>query len=180
MEITGQNFIGNERSGSGSLTFQAVNPVNGEKLLPEFNEATPDEVDAAVCKAELAFQSYRRKRGLEKAAFLEQIGDEIMALGDDLINRCCTETGLPEGRITGERGRTVNQLKLFAGLLKEGSWVDARIDTAIPDRKPAPKPDIRSMKIALGPAGVFGASNFPLAFSYANPNLNFTFLIIHL
>lgn len=167
MELTGKNFIGNERSGSGGLTFQAVNPVNGEKLLPEFDEATPDEIDAAVCKADQAFQTYRKKSGLEKAAFLEKIGDEIMALGDDLIERCCAETGLPEGRLTGERGRTVNQLKLFANLLKEGSWVDARIDTAILDREPAPKPDIRSMKIALGPAGVFGSSNFPLAFSVA-------------
>ena len=98
---------------------------------------------------------------------MKQSLKEILALGDDLLERCNKETGLPLARLTGERGRTVNQLKLFAELLKEGSWVEARIETAIPDRQPLPKPDIRSMYKALGPVGVFGASNFPLAFSVA-------------
>ena len=90
-----------------------------------------------------------------------------MAMGENLISLCQQETGLPEGRLIGERGRTVNQLKLFAELLREGSWVDARIDTAIPDRTPIPKPDVRQLQIPIGPVGIFGASNFPLAFSVA-------------
>jgi alpha-ketoglutaric semialdehyde dehydrogenase len=167
MELKGLNFIGNELSGKGKEIINAVNPVNNQKILPGFHEATEEEIKDAIKKAEEAFIIYRNKSGKEKALFLETIGEEIIRLGDDLIKRCCEETGLPETRITGERGRTVNQLKLFAGLLKEGSWVDARIETAEPERKPVPKPDIRSMKKALGPVGIFGASNFPLAFSVA-------------
>ena len=167
MELKGLNFIGNELSGKGEEVFNAVNPQNSQKLLPGFHEATGEEVDDAAIKAEAVFNEYRNKRGKEKTVFLETIAEEILNLGDELIKRCCEETGLPEARITGERGRTVNQLKLFAELLKEGSWVDARIETAEAERKPLPKPDIRSMKKALGPVGIFGASNFPLAFSVA-------------
>ncbi len=167
MELKGLNFIGNELSGKGKEIFNAVNPANNQKILPGFHEATKEEIDNAIKKAEDAFIIYRNKSGKAKALFLETIGEEIMKLGEDLINRCREETGLPETRIIGERGRTVNQLKLFAGLLKDGSWVDARIDTAEAERKPVPKPDIRSMKKALGPVGIFGASNFPLAFSVA-------------
>ncbi|HTR82467.1 MAG TPA: aldehyde dehydrogenase (NADP(+)) [Bacteroidota bacterium] len=161
MDLTGYNFIGKELSGKGSATFQAVNPADGSAMAPPFHEATQQEIDAAVRKAEEAFQGYSNKSGKERAVFLEAIADAIQNLGDSLIKRCCSETGLPESRIIGERGRTVGQLKLFAGLLMEGSWVDARIDIA------PPKPDIRSMQKALGPVGVFGASNFPLAFSVA-------------
>ncbi len=167
MELTGQQFIGNQQSNQNSKTFQAVNPSTGESLETNFHEATTGEVDEAVQKAEKAFQVYRKKSGVEKAGFLDKIGEEIMNLGDALIQRCMQETGLPEARLQGERGRTVNQLKLFAQLLREGSWVDARIDTAQPDRQPLPKPDVRQMHIALGPVGIFGASNFPLAFSVA-------------
>lgn len=167
MELKGLNFIGNELSGKGKEMFNAINPANNQKILPGFHQATEEEIQVAIKKAEDAFIIYRNKSGKEKALFLETIGEEIMKLGDDLINRCCEETGLPETRITGERGRTVNQLKLFAGLLNEGSWVDARIESAEPERKPVPKPDIRSMKKAIGPVGIFGASNFPLAFSVA-------------
>ena len=167
MNLSGYNFIGNEKSAKGSTTFKAVNPSNKSELETFFFEASLEEVEEAVQKSESAFKIYRKTSGKEKAVFLETIADEILALGDDLIKRCVAETGLPEGRITGERGRTVNQLKLFAALVREGSWVDARIDLAQPDRQPLPKPDIRSMQIALGPVGVFGASNFPLAFSVA-------------
>ncbi len=117
-------------------------------------------------KAAAAFQVYRKKSGVEKALFLEAIADEMMAL-EDLGQRYCAESGLPEGRFQGERGRTVGQLRLFAQLLREGSWVNARIDPALPDRQPLPRPDIRSMERPLGPVGIFGASNFPLAFSVA-------------
>jgi NADP-dependent aldehyde dehydrogenase len=167
MKLTGLNFIGNEQSGKGKITFHAINPATGVEMLPAFHEATHQEIDEAISKAGNAFLEYSQKSGQERASFLETIADEIIALGDGLIKRCCEETGLTEARLTGERGRTVNQLKLFAGLLREGSWVDARIDTADPNRQPAPKPDIRSMQKPLGPVGIFGASNFPLAFSVA-------------
>ncbi len=167
MKLTGLNFIGNERSGKSKKTFQAVNPVTREKMQPFFYEATRQEIDNAVLKAANAFKTYCQRSGQERSLLLQTIADEILNLGDDLVQRCVDETGLTKERLTGERGRTVNQLRLFADLLKEGSWVDARIDHSDPDRKSAPKPDIRSMQTALGPVGVFGAGNFPLAFSVA-------------
>ncbi len=167
MNLTGKNLIGNEQSGEGGETFNAVNPSVNKTIAPEFHEATEKEIEKAIVKAERAFRNYGRKSGRERAAFLESIADEVVSLGDELIDRCSTETALPEGRLVGERARTVGQLKLFAEVLREGSWVDARIDTADPARKPAPKPDIRSMLRPIGPVGVFGASNFPFAFSVA-------------
>ncbi len=167
MQTTGNQIIANNLTKSGSDTFYAKNPATGEQLATEFVEATAEEIDRAVQKAEEAFVIYRKKSDQERADFLDKIGEEIMNLGDTLLELCHQETGLPMGRLTGERGRTVNQLKLFAELLRDGTWVDARIDTAMPDRQPLPKPDIRQMQIALGPVGVFGASNFPLAFSIA-------------
>ncbi|WP_276366629.1 aldehyde dehydrogenase (NADP(+)) [Chryseolinea sp. H1M3-3] len=165
--MTGKNIIGEDLSGEGKDLFYGENPATGERLEPPFYEATEQEINEAIRKATEAFQIYRNVSGKDKAAFLEKIADEIVSLGDELIKRCMEETGLPEARLIGERGRTVGQLKLFASLLREGSWVDARIDTADPERKPLPKPDIRSMQRPLGPVGVFGASNFPLAFSVA-------------
>ena len=167
MTLTGLNFIGSEKSGKGSASFQATNPATQESLPTDFKEATAEEVGLAVLKADSAFQAYKSKSSEERAQFLEAIGDELIALGDDLIERCMAETALPAARLNGERMRTVNQLKLFAQVVREGSWVDARIDTAIPDRAPLPKPDIRQMQVPLGPVGIFGASNFPLAFSVA-------------
>lgn len=114
-----------------------------------------------------AFVEYRKKSAEEKAGFLDQISEQILALGQELIQTACAESNLPEARITGERGRTIGQLKAFASMLREGSWVEASIDTAIPDRAPIPKPDIRKMLVPIGPVVVFGASNFPLAFSTA-------------
>lgn len=167
MQLSGQQLIGHSISKEGKDVFAAINPSTGNKLPTDFYEASMAEVNKAAELAEQAFKVYRKKTGQEKATFLEQIGEEILGLGEALISRCVEETGLPEGRLQGERGRTINQLKLFAALLREGSWVGARIDTAQPDRQPLPKPDIRQMKIALGPVGIFGASNFPLAFSVA-------------
>lgn len=167
MELTGKNIIGHALQAEGKETFFAVNPATGDQIEPGFNEASTEEIDSAIRKASAAFQVYRNKSGKEKAELLEAIADEIIAIGDDLITRCMEETGLPEARLMGERGRTVGQLKLFAQLLREGSWVDARVDPADPERKPMPKADIRSMLRPLGPVGVFGASNFPLAFSVA-------------
>ncbi|MFN6021244.1 MAG: aldehyde dehydrogenase family protein, partial [Bacteroidota bacterium] len=167
MNLQGNQYIGFSPSGAGKQAFQAINPVNGEKLVPFFKEATDEEIALAGEKASNAFQQYRLTSGAEKAHFLTLIAEHIEKLGDDLLQRCHLETGLPLARITGERGRTVGQLKLFAALLKEGSWVNASIDLAQSDSQPLPKPDIRSMQTALGPVAVFGASNFPLAFSVA-------------
>lgn len=167
MQLNGKHIIADQFSKEGSVSFYGNNPEDGTQLPVEYHEATESEVENAVQQAEVAFQHYRKVPGKERARFLEQIAEEIMALGDALIARCAQETGLPEGRLQGERGRTVNQLKMFASLLKEGSWLDARIDTALPNRQPLPRPDLRQIQIALGPVGIFGASNFPLAFSVA-------------
>ena len=167
MTITGEHIIASTFTTSNGKAFQATNPVTGETLPTEFHEASEAEINQAAEQAEAAFLIYRKKSGAEKAQFLDQIGEEIMNLSDELIERCQQETALPAGRLQGERGRTVNQLKMFAQLLRDGWWVNARIDTAQPDRQPLPKPDIRQMQIALGPVGIFGASNFPLAFSVA-------------
>jgi 2,5-dioxopentanoate dehydrogenase len=132
-----------------------------------FEEATEETIHAAFDAAEKAFHNFRHTPPEQRAGFLECIGEEIEALGDNLLTTASVETGLPVAeRLVGERARTVNQLRLFATLIREGSWVDARIDRAIPDRKP-PKPDVRRMLIPLGPVVVFAASNFPLAFSVA-------------
>ncbi len=167
MTIEGKQIIGFSRVAEGSETFQSSNPALGSKLDYNFFKATNTEVELACKKAASAFQVYRKKSGIEKAIFLETIADEIKAWGDQLIEICCAETALPKARIEGERGRTVNQLVMFATMLREGSWLDARIETADPSRTPLPKPDIRYMHVGLGPVVVFGASNFPLAFSVA-------------
>jgi len=161
------HIIGFDHSGSGNETFYSYNPAKQSNNDYLFYSATPDEINQAVEKAATAFQLYRKKSGIEKAFFLETIAEEIINAGDELIRVSSEETGLPVPRLEGERMRTVNQLNMFAALLKEGSWVDARIDTAIPDRTPLPKPDLRFMHIPIGPVVVFGASNFPLAFSVA-------------
>ncbi len=165
--ITGKNFIGNSTSAEGTITYRTFNPQLNIPNATTFVEASKEEIDEAVALASAAYERYRSISGTKKAAFLNAIADEILALGDLLIHTYCSETGLPEGRAKGERGRTMGQLKSFANLLEEGSWVDAIIDTALPERTPAPKPDIRKMLIPLGPVVVFGASNFPLAYSTA-------------
>ncbi|MTI86357.1 MAG: aldehyde dehydrogenase (NADP(+)) [Balneolaceae bacterium] len=165
--IKGTNFIGSETSSEGTEVLQATNPQDNQKLPETFAVATEAEIQRAMEKAQAAFLEYRNYSGKQKATFLDAIADEIMGLEDELIHRASAETGLPNGRFEGERGRTCNQLRMFADLLREGSWVDARIDTAQPDREPIPKADIRRMLFPLGPVVVFGASNFPLAFSTA-------------
>ncbi len=167
MHLTGQTFIGKKRSGKGAKKFYGVDPATDQNLDVEFIESTPEEIDEAIALAEKAFYTYRKTTSDQRARFLEAIGDEIMALGDALLERGSKETALPIARLTGERGRTVNQMKLFASLIRDGWYVESRIDTAQPDRQPLPKPDVRQMKVPLGPVGVFGASNFPLAFSVA-------------
>jgi 2,5-dioxopentanoate dehydrogenase len=167
MEISGRNLIGYDTSSQGTVGIQAINPASGEPLEPLFFKATASELNWAVEKAQRAFSLYKNKTGEEKARFLETIAAEIENLGPLLLTRYVAESGLPEGRAMGERGRTIGQLRLFAQLVREGSWVNAIIDTAEPSRQPLPKSDIRAMERPLGPVGIFGASNFPLAFSVA-------------
>ncbi len=130
-----------------------------------FIDATPQQVDSALREAQLAFLSYKNISGKKKAEFLREIANQIEALGQTLVETAMRETNLTEARIVNERGRTTGHCLMFADLVEEGSWVDARIDTAQPNRMPAPKPDLRKMLVALGPVVVFGAANFPLAYS---------------
>lgn len=165
MQLHGQCVIAGKPAGESKHTFQARSPLTNTLLDPVFYEASEADVDHAMRHAEEAFEIYRKKSPEARAAFLETIADEILRLGDDLLQRAHIETGLPLDRLTGERGRTCGQLKAFAALIREGSWVDARIDHAQPDRQPIPRPDLRRMLVPIGPIIVMGASNFPLAFS---------------
>jgi NADP-dependent aldehyde dehydrogenase len=167
MTLTGHNYLGVRTGASGSKTFRAIDPARNADIDPPFHEATADEIDAAVKVAETAFIAYSARPSKDRAAFLTAIAGEIEAAGDALIQKAVEETALPAARITSERGRTTGQLRMFAALVEEGSWVDARIDHANPQRQPVPKPDVRRMLVPLGPVIVFGASNFPLAFSAA-------------
>jgi len=167
MTLHGYSLIGDRLSPGSAGTFRATSPIDRQPLEPVFHLAGKEEAEAALVLAQEAFATFRKSTGAERGAFLERIADEILALGDGLLARAHLETGLPLARLTGERGRTMAQLKLFAQTAREGSWVDARIDTAIPDRQPVPKPDLRRMLIPIGPVVVFGSSNFPLAFSVA-------------
>jgi alpha-ketoglutaric semialdehyde dehydrogenase len=165
--ICGHNFIGFEKKNAGEKKMYAFSTVLKNNLPGEFSIATEQEINEAISKATSAFEIYKQISFIERGKFLDTIADEIMQLGDALIERAHLESGLPEARITGERGRTVGQLKLFAALLREGSFVEAIIDTALPERKPLPRSDLRRMMHPIGPVAVFAASNFPLAFSTA-------------
>jgi len=148
-------------------TFRAIDPASGQTVEPAFAIATADDVAAACALAEEAFDSFRETTPEERARFLETVADRIDGLGDVVVQRAMAESGLPEARLTGERGRTSGQMRLFARVLREGRWADVTIDPPLPDRKPLPRADLRQRRIALGPVAVFGASNFPLAFSVA-------------
>ena len=165
--MTGKNYIGNQLVATGTKTYKTFNPELDQENETVFVEATSKEIEEAVNLAASAFKEFRTISGVKKAQFLNAIADEILALDDLLIQTFCLESGLPEGRAKGERGRTIGQLRSFANLVAEGSWVEATIDEAQPNREPMPKSDIRKMLIPLGPVVVFGASNFPLAYSTA-------------
>ena len=167
MTLHGKSIIAGVPLAGGARNFHAVSPLASERLEPAFHEVGSEEVDRALVLAEEAFAVFGHAPAETRAALLEKIAEEILALGDALLDRAHVETGLPLARLTGERGRTVGQLRLFAELVREGSWCDARIDTALPDRQPLPRPDLRRMLTALGAVVVFGSSNFPLAFSVA-------------
>jgi 2,5-dioxopentanoate dehydrogenase len=168
MELHGRSIVeGEPVTEDGGGTFRAFNPSEGREFGPDFYEATPAVVARALDSAARAFPEYRRRSAEEIAGLLEAVARGIEALGDELIERAQAETALPFERLKGERARTTGQLSMFAGVVREGSWVEATIDRAEPERKPQPKPDLRRMLIPLGPVAVFGASNFPLAFSVA-------------
>jgi 2,5-dioxopentanoate dehydrogenase len=167
MELTGLSFIGGSRGSREGKVFQAANPQTATALEPNFYSASLTEIDRAVAAASEAFTEYSRASGKVKAAFLRRAADGLDLRAQELAERAHLETALPMTRLLGEVARTSNQLRLFAGVVEEGSWVNARIDPALPDRKPLPRSDIRSMLRPLGPVVVFGASNFPLAFSVA-------------
>lgn len=164
--IDGSILVGARRI-TVSETFQAIDPATGEALAPAFASAGPAEVGRACLLAEAAFPSFSETDPETRAAFLEAVADNVAELGDALIDRAARETGLPRARLEGERARTVAQLRLFARTVREGDWIEATIDPALPERKPLPRPDLRRRHVALGPVAVFGASNFPLAFSVA-------------
>jgi NADP-dependent aldehyde dehydrogenase len=167
LQICGQQIIASTFSRGEEPGFQAVNPVDGAMLVPFFSEATTENIDRAVASAEASFDDYRCLSLEQRASFLELIGDELLRLEKLLLARAHAETALPQQRLEGELDRTVNQIKLIAGLVRQGAFVDSRIDHALPQRKPLPRPDLRTMNMPLGPVVVFGASNFPLAFSVA-------------
>ncbi|WP_423770577.1 aldehyde dehydrogenase (NADP(+)) [Pseudomonas sp. NLJ1] len=165
--MTGSNFIGGQRSAAGSVRLQSLDARTGEALPLAFAQATPEEVDAAAQAAEAAFAEYNAMAPQRRAQFLDAIADQLDALGDTFITTVCRETALPAGRIQGERARTSTQMRLFATVLRRGDFLGARIDRAQPQRQPLPRPDLRQYRTGVGPVAVFGASNFPLAFSTA-------------
>ncbi len=167
MRISGHSIIGFRSGTDAGPTFRATNPRTGERLPPDFFGAGTDEVNLAASLAHEAFAAYSQFSGREKGKFLRTIASKIEGAVDAIVERAELETALPKARLQGETARTCGQLRLFAQVVEEGSWVMARIDRADASRKPAPKPDLRSMLLPLGPVVVFGASNFPLAFSVA-------------
>ncbi|WP_231491262.1 aldehyde dehydrogenase (NADP(+)) [Pedobacter sp. Leaf170] len=165
--MIGKNIVASAYKDSHETPLQAINPATGLSLEGDFFKANQTDVEDALVAATAAFETFRNIHKDKKAAFLNAIADEISAIAEVLVPRASAESGLPIARLQGELGRTTGQLKLFANLVAEGSWVDAVIDTAMPERQPLPRPDIRKMLVPIGPVVVFGASNFPLAFSVA-------------
>ena len=162
-QLHGNHLIAGQVISAEGPRFQALNPSTSQPLEPAFGEATDAQVDAALKAADAAFDELRAAGPDARAKFLDLLGDNIVALGDALLERAHAETALPMARLTGERARAVGQCRLFASLIRDGSWAEARIDHAIPDRQPLPKPDVRRVMQPIGPVVVFGASNFPFA-----------------
>ena len=163
----GKQFINGERIASNVPSLQSINATTYEPTGYLFSQATTEEVNKAGLAAEVAFETYHKTTHAQRAKFLEEIAIQIEALGSNLQEVTSTETGLPIARLQGETARVTSQLRLFADLLRRGDVYGARIDVALPDRKPLPRVDLRQYKIGVGPVAVFGASNFPLAFSTA-------------
>ena len=167
MTLTGHSLIAGQTVAGGGKTAYGFNPATNEQLQPAYSLITEDQLTTATSAAAAAYPSFSTLDPAAHAAFLDAIADNIEAIGDELIVRAGQETGLPAARLTGERARTTGQLRLFANVVRQGDHRGVRIDPAIPDRTPMPRADIRQRQIPLGPVAVFGASNFPLAFSTA-------------
>ncbi|WP_250535495.1 aldehyde dehydrogenase (NADP(+)) [Caballeronia sp. AZ10_KS36] len=167
MMITGEMLIGATAVRGTDATLRAFDPARNVDLEPVFGGGGAAEVARACELADAAFDPYRQAPLETRAQLLEAVADNILGMGDALIERAQAESALAKARLEGERARTVGQLRLFASLVREGRWLTATLDSAQPERKPAPRPDLRLQKIPVGPVAVFGASNFPLAFSVA-------------
>ncbi len=165
MAVTGFSILAGAASTDASSPFRSLDPATGEASERTYYAASKAEVQAAAGAASEASGAYQAVGHAARAEFLERCAGNIAGLGDELLRMATSETGLAGPRIAGERDRTVNQFRYFAGLVREGSWVDAVIDHGDPARTPVPKPDVRRVRRPLGPAAVFGASNFPLAYS---------------
>ena len=161
MKIIGKNFIGDRLSALGNINYRTFDPSKNIENKTCFVEATLEELEDAVTLADIAFPIYRETSGSQRASFLMAIADEILNLGEDLINIYCRETGLPKERAIAERGRTIFQLQLFAKTIETEDWRKNINETAMPERTPLPKPSLIKTRIPLGPIAVFGASNFP-------------------
>lgn len=167
MTIAGNMIIGQELVKGSKKAIYGINPATGENLEPAYLGGGAEEVERACALADQAFDAYRETDLESRAKFLEQIAANLAANGPAIIERAGLESGLPKARLEGELGRTMNQLKLFAEEVRAGRWIGVKIDTAMPERTPLPRSDLRLRHIPLGPVAVFGASNFPLAFSVA-------------
>lgn len=167
MEIAGNLLIGNRSVRGMKGVIRAIDVASDTVMSPAFGGATGDDLETACALAWAAFDSYRETSLESRARFLETIADNILELGAALVTRCAKETGLTHTRIEGERARTIGQLRMFASVVRTGDFVGARIDPAQLERKPLPRVDLRLRNIGLGPVAIFGASNFPLAFSVA-------------
>jgi NADP-dependent aldehyde dehydrogenase len=167
MKPDGGSLIGFGSSGLGGATFKAFDPARNAPIEPSFTSATPEDVDRAVRLAAAAAPVWAVLPGARRNQFLRAIADNLEAKAADLAARAGLETALTEARLRGEIVRTAGQLRLYGATAERGDWLDARIETAQPGRQPLPKPDHRSMLRPLGPVVVFGASNFPFAYSVA-------------
>jgi NADP-dependent aldehyde dehydrogenase len=167
MTLTGNMLIGQQAISGNREALRGIDPATDLSLEPAYHGGSGEHVELACALAWSALDSYRATPLEARAEFLETIASEIEALGDELIDRAVAESGLPRPRIQGERGRTCQQLRTFARTVRAGEWLDVRVDNALPERQPLPRPDLRQRQVPLGPVAVFGASNFPLAFSVA-------------
>jgi len=167
MPLTGNLLIGQRAVTGSQAAIRAIDPATNQSLEPAYAGGTGEHVAQACALAWAAFDRYRETSLEQRAAFLDTIAEQIEALGDALIDRAVAESGLPKARIQGERGRTCTQLRTFARVVRDGEWLDVRVDNRLPERQPLPRADLRQRQVALGPVAVFGASNFPLAFSVA-------------
>lgn len=167
MTATGQAIIAGVPTSGTAGVFRAVDPSTGEPIGPQVSALTTAELGAATATAAAAFPAYRATSPQDRAGFLDAIAEQIEAVGDELVETAMAESGLPAVRVQGERARTCGQLRAFARVVRQGDHLGVRVDPALPRREPLPRPDLRMRQVPIGPVAVFGASNFPLAFSTA-------------